>query len=400
MGVGLQGRVHLACRVSSGPGLSSARAPCGLPRAQGPTDCRSSGAETLVSTGAAGQRSSTADPPGVVTAVLLVLQRTLVEPGPGRVLLLAGQGLGASQRGRFPLPSGFGTAWLWPLPSLCLQPSACLLPDPMWPGSTAPTQPSTVLAMEQVLPAAARACGRARACLTPAWCFRSLLLQVIPSHSSVWSLPGLLLSIRPCLPPGSQSQARCGARAAQLALSHASLEPPGKAGAETGLFPGLSLWGGSPYPPGPGLCPVEWVGRALRLLSCTPLCWLQSWESALWAGTVGYRGTEACQAHSLSHCLRILSQQSWAQAVTRVCGEGFSTGWPGLKKKKEGGRREWLWRAALQGGRRWRVEALVLLGSTHVFMTSVSRAGPGFGLWGRGVSCWGCPGRENCSPCC
>lgn len=62
--VGLQGRVHLACPCVLWSGLSPWRgAPCGLPRAQGHTDRRSSGAETLVSTGAAGQRSSTADPP-------------------------------------------------------------------------------------------------------------------------------------------------------------------------------------------------------------------------------------------------------------------------------------------------------------------------------------------------
>lgn len=163
----------------------------------------------------------------------------------------------------------------------------------MWPGSCCPsTQPSTVLAAKTG--AQQHACGRARAVCTHA----SLVLQrslFAPGYLCLQlcgPCPGLLpfppvLVCRPITisEPGAGSCA-----ASWPPLSHASLEPPGKACAGQGSYPGAQHVGGSPYPPEPRAVPSG-VGQAgaLRRLA-VPLCWLQSWEGALWAGTVGYRG--------------------------------------------------------------------------------------------------------------
>lgn len=331
MGVGLQGRVHLACPCVLRSGLSSWRgAPCGLPRAQGPTDCRSSGAETLVSTGAAGQRSSTADPPSCHGGPAGPAANAGGAWPWARPAALAGQGLGASQRGRFPLPSGFE---LQPGSGLC-RPSACsprpassLTPCGLAPAAP-PTSPPPSWPPRQVL-SSTHAAVLVPSALTPAWCFSDhCLLQVICVSAALWSLPGAApFPARPCLPPDHNLRAWCGLVCCQLAPFVPREPGTSRQGrCRAGLFPRGSACGRLSLPSRAQGC-AQWngLGRSPPLLSCTPLLASELGKCPLgWDS--GVQRTEACRRPTASAIVlsRILSQQSWAlRRSPRVCGEGF-----------------------------------------------------------------------------
>lgn len=269
VGVGPASRSTSLARVSSGLDCPLGTGRVWVAEAQGPTDCRSSGAETLVSTG----RQVSAAPlltRRVVTAVLLVLQRTLVEPGPGRCpAALAGQALrdwGPAREGdslcRLALSCSLALA---SASSLCLQPSACL-PDPMWPGvPAAPSnQPSTVLARQDRCSAARMRPCSPPALLTPAWCFSCitacsrlfgrLCSSVVLARGCSLSPPG------PLFKPDHNLRAWCGLRKAPAG----PLVPRGAWNlqarqARAGLFPGAQLVAALPTLQSPGLCPVEWA---------------------------------------------------------------------------------------------------------------------------------------------